>query len=142
VAGPRGTVAAYAPPEGHPDHLAARRAEVVLAATEYDAQTQWLSDQYEQAGMDVYVARLVAAERPGEPAITIATWTDGISSLLPEAQFISFTRDGTVAMHVPWQAVAEQVDLRPEPLLAPARYRVGGWPPSDVMEALRAHAVD
>jgi hypothetical protein len=31
--------------------------------------------------------------------------------------------------------------LRPEPLLTPVRYRVGGWPPPDVMAALLAQAV-
>jgi hypothetical protein len=142
LAGDRGVARPYAPPAGHPDALAARRAEVVLAATEYGAQTRWLADQYEQAGMDVFVAQLLAAARPGQPAITVATWTDGIVSLLPEAQFISFTRDGVSGPRVPWQAVADLVDLRPEPLLAPVRYRVGDWPAPDVMDALRAHATD
>ncbi len=141
VAAADGRVVPYVPVE-HADRVAARRAEVVLAATEYGAQTQWLGKQYQQAGIDVYVGRLLAVAKPGEPAITVATWTDGITSLLPEAQYISFAGNGTAGPRVPWRAVADRVGLEPEPLLAPVRYRVGGWPPPEVMEELRARAVD
>jgi hypothetical protein len=141
VATEDGRVVPYVPVE-HADRVAARRAEVLLAATEYGAQTQWLAKQYAQAGIDVYVGRLLAVAKPGEPAITVATWTDGITSLLPEAQYISFAGNGTAGPRVPWRAVADRVGLEPEPLLAPARYRVGGWPPPEVMEELRARAID
>ncbi len=137
----RGTVVPYAPPEGHPDFVAARRAEVVLAASEYGTQTQWLSEQYEKAGIEVFVAKLIAASRPGEPAITAATWTDGISTLLPRAQYIAFVRDNVAELRVPWEAVADLVGLQPEPLLSPARYRVDGWPPAEVIDALRQQAI-
>jgi hypothetical protein len=119
---------------------------VVLAMTEYGAQERWLSQEYEKAGMDLYVAPLQAAARPGAAAFAFATWTDSVTSLLPRAHFVAFARpprdgDDGVARLVPWRAVAELVDLRPEPLLTPARYRVGDWPPPDVMAALLARAV-
>ncbi|GAA2398987.1 hypothetical protein Cme02nite_07830 [Catellatospora methionotrophica] len=142
VADERGRVTAYAPPPGHPDHVPARRAAVVLAHNEYGAQTRWLSTQYAEHGIDVFVASLIAAARPDEPAITVTTWTDGITSLLPEADFISFVRDGEAWGRVPWRDVAKLVDLEPEPLLAPTRYRVTDWPPAETMSQLRAHAVD
>lgn len=142
VADERGRVTVYAPPPGHPDHVPARRAQVVLAHTEYGAQTRWLSAQYAEHGIDVFVASLIAAARPDEPAITVTTWTDGITSLLPEADFVSFVRDGEAWGRVPWREVARLVELTPEPLLAPARYQVGDWPAPAVMEQLRAHAVD
>jgi hypothetical protein len=142
VADDRGHAVPYAPPPDHPDHFAARRAEVVLAATEYDAQTRWLTKEYEQAGIEVSVAPLLAVARPGSPATTVAAWTDGVTSLLPEAQFISFARDEVPGPRIPWRAVATLLDLRPEPLLAPLRYRVEGWPPPDVMDRLFAHAVE
>jgi uncharacterized protein YtpQ (UPF0354 family) len=141
VVGDRGQVVPYSPVD-HDDRVAARRAEVILAATEYGAQTQWLAKQYEQAGIEVYVGRLLAVAKPGEAAVTVATWTDGITSLLPQAEFIAFAGNGIHGPRVPWRTVAELVDLEPEPLLAPVRYRVGGWPPPAVMEALRARAVD
>jgi hypothetical protein len=142
VAGDRGEVVPYAPPADHPDHLAARRAEALLAVNEYGAQTQWLTREFEQAGIDVSVGRLWAAAPPDTPAITVATWVDGITSLLPRAEFISFVRDGVHGPLVAWQTAAELVDLRPEPLLTPVRYRVGGWPAPEVMDALRARAVN
>jgi hypothetical protein len=142
TAGAHGRTVPYTPPPGHPDHLPARRAQVMLAHTEYDAQTRWLAAQYAEHDIDVFVAALAAGARPEEPAITVTTWTDGISSLLPEADFISFVRDGDVWGRVPWEAVARLVELTPEPLLAPTRYRVDGWPAPEIMAKLRVYAVD
>ncbi|WP_155373783.1 hypothetical protein [Catellatospora vulcania] len=142
VAGERGRVTVYAPPPGHPDHVPARRAQVVLAHTEYGAQTRWLASQYAEHDIDVFVAALIAAARPDEPAITVTTWTDGITSLLPEADFVAFVRDGETWGRVPWHEVARLAELTPVPLLAPTRYQVGGWPAPEVMAQLRAHAVD
>jgi hypothetical protein len=141
-AGTDGRVHPYEPPPGHPHETAARRAEAVLAANEYGAQTEWLAKEYAQAGIDVHVGRLLAMVPPGGPAETIATWVDGMESLLPAARIVTFVRDGEVAMRVPWRTVAEHVPLTPEPLLAPPRYRVGGWPAEPVMEALREHRID
>jgi hypothetical protein len=137
----------YTPPADHPDHLAARRSEVVLAMTEYGAQERWLSQEYQKAGMDdLHVAPLQAAARPGAAAFTFATWAESGTTLLPHAHYISFARPApgggeSLPGLVPWRAVAELVDLRPEPLLTPLRYRVDAWPPPDVMEALLAQAV-
>jgi hypothetical protein len=142
VANARGEVVPFVPAPDHPDHLAARRAQVVLAATEYGAQSRWLTQQYAAAGIDVFVGNLLAAAKEGSPAITVATWTDGITSLLPEAMYISFARGETSGPLIPWSTVAELVDLRPEPLLAPVRYQVGDWPPPDVMDKLLASAVE
>jgi hypothetical protein len=142
VVGDGDAVVPYAPPTGHPDHLPARRAEALLAVNEYGAQTQWLTREFAQAGIEVTVGRLLAAAPHDAPAVTVATWVDGITTLLPRAQFVSFVRGGVHGPLVPWHSAAELVDLRPEPLLAPVRYRVGDWPPPDVMDALRARAVD
>jgi uncharacterized protein YtpQ (UPF0354 family) len=138
----RGDVVPYVPEPDDPAYVIARRSEVLLAGAEYGAQTRWLTTQYASAGIDVFVGNLLGLERPGEPAFTVAAWTDGITSLLPAAHFISFTRGGVVEMRVPWQVVADQIDLRPEPLLTPLRYRVDSWPPAEVIEALRVHAAD
>jgi hypothetical protein len=138
VAGPDDRLMPYAPPPGHPHEIACRRAEAVLAASEYGAQTAWLTAQYAEGGLDVHVGELLAVAPPQGPAETIATWADGVTTLLPAARSIAFVRDGGVALRVPWPAVAAEVDLEPEPLLAPARYRVEGWPPPEVMDRLRS----
>jgi hypothetical protein len=144
VAAADGRVVAYQPPAGHPHHAATRRAAAVLAATEYTTQTEWLAEQYAEAGLDLHVGPLIAvAPAGGGPAQTIATWTDGVETLLPAADTIAFvTPAAGVVFRAPWPVVADHTGLRPEPLLSPVRYRVGGWPPADVMAALREHALD
>ncbi|GAA4942778.1 hypothetical protein [Actinoplanes utahensis] len=144
VAGPDGRAVPYTPPPGHPEHLAARRAAAVLALTEYANQTDWLAEQYTKAGVDVHVGNLVAIEPPGGgPAETVATWTDGVSSLLPRADSVAFARPGTgVEFRVPWHVAEEEAGLRPEPLLAPPRYRVESWPDAGVLAELRRRSLD
>lgn len=138
VAGPDGRTVPYSPPPGHPHEIAVRRAEAVLAASEYGTQTAWLTSQYREAGIDVHVGELLAVAPPTGPAQTVATWVDGVVTLLPVARSIVFARNGAVELQLPWSVVAREVDLQPEPLLAPARYRVEGWPPAEVMDRLRS----
>ncbi|MEV6300645.1 hypothetical protein AB0M02_14655 [Actinoplanes sp. NPDC051861] len=144
VAGPAGPAVPYSPPPGHPHHHAARRADAVLALTEYSNQTDWLAEQYAKAGVDVHVGRLIAVEPPdGGPAETIATWVEGASTLLPRADSVAFARVGAgVEFRVPWHIVEEHAGLRPEPILAPARYRVDDWPPPIVLDTLRTYEID
>ncbi|HEY0535400.1 MAG TPA: hypothetical protein VGD29_27755 [Actinoplanes sp.] len=137
VAGRDGRTVPYSPPPGHPHEIPVRRAEAILAASEYGAQTAWLAGQYLQAGIDVHVGELLAVAPANGPAETVATWVDGIATLLPAARSIVFARNGAVELQVPWSAVAQEIDLEPEPLLAPPRYRVEGWPAPDVMDRLR-----
>jgi hypothetical protein len=143
AAGDNGRVVPYVTTVDGRDRFAVRQAEVQLALAEYGAQTSWLRRQYVEAGVDVFVASLVAASKPDEPPFTVASWTDGVTSLLPEAQYISFVRNGSSGLLlVPWAAVASVLDLEPEPLLSPVRYRVGDWPAPDIMDRLRARALD
>lgn len=144
VAGTDGRPVPYAPPPGHPHHVPARRADAVLALTEYSNQTEWLAGQYAKAGVETHVGSLVAIEPPGGgPAETIATWTEGVSTLLPRADTVAFARTGSgVDFRVPWRVAEQRAGLVPEPLLAPARYLVDSWPPAPVLAALREHALD
>jgi len=140
VAGADGRTIPYAPPPGHPHEIPVRRAEAILAASEYGAQTAWLTSQYKEAGIDVHVGELLAVAPPSGPAETVATWVDGVATLLPAARSIVFARGGSVEFQLPWSVVAEEVGLQPEPLLAPPRYRVDGWPSPEVMSILRGKA--
>ncbi|MEU4691459.1 hypothetical protein [Actinoplanes sp. NPDC023714] len=139
VSGAGGAAVPYTPPAGHVHFLPARRAEAVLALTEYSNQTDWLTEQYEKAGVDVHVGKLIAVEPPdGGPAETIATWVAGVSTLLPRADSVAFARpESGVEFRAPWRLVEEQAGLSPEPLLAPARYRVEDWPAAAVLSSLR-----
>ena len=134
----------YAPPPGHPHRSAARRAAAMLAVIEYSGQTDWLTRQYRENGVDVHVGSLLAVEPDdGGPAQTVASWIAGVESLLPVADAIAFVHpEHGVAFRAPWPAVAELVGLRPEPLLAPARVRVTDWPPPAILAELRRHSLD
>ncbi|MEV0898490.1 hypothetical protein [Actinoplanes sp. NPDC049802] len=144
VAGPDGRSVPYTPPPGHPHHLPARRADAVLALTEYSNQTDWLAEQYTKAGVDVHVGSLLAVEPPdGGPVETVATWTEGVSTLLPRADTVAFARPGAgIDFRVPWRIAEEHAGLCPEPLFAPVRYRVETWPSADVLDGLRLHSLD
>ncbi len=139
-----GRVVPYNPPPGHPHHAVTRRANAVLAATEYTTQTEWLSGQYAENGIDLHVGALLAvAPADGGPAQTIATWTEGVETLLPAADTVAFVRADTgMEFRAPWPVVAEHAGLTPEPLLSPARYRVAAWPSAEVLAELRRHALD
>ncbi|MEV6350181.1 hypothetical protein [Actinoplanes sp. NPDC051851] len=138
IAGEDGRTTAYAPPVGHPHHVPARRAATLLALTEYHGQTNWLSEQYAQAGVEVHVGGLLAAEPPGGPPETIAVWTAGVSTLLPRADSVAFVdpEEGP-QFRASWDAVAVLAGLEPEPLLSPSRYRVDDWPSPEVVAELR-----
>ena len=144
LAVPGGSASPYAPPPGHPHHPRTRRAAAVLAATEYAGQTAWLTEQYAKGGIDVHVGRLIAVEPDnGGPAETVATWSAGTASLLPQAQSVVFVRDEEgVEFRAGWTDVVTLAGLQPEPLLSPTRYRVDDWPAPEVVEALRARRLD
>jgi hypothetical protein len=142
VADNDGEVVPYAPPAGHLDHIPATRASAILAASEYADQQRWLAQQYEQARIPMFVATLGVFANDGGAPRTRTAWTDGIPQLLPKSDIISFTRDRSLWGHVCWDDVAAAVDLRPEPLVLPARYRVDDWPPPEILERLRANALN
>jgi hypothetical protein len=139
--GADGRLVPYLGPEGHPVREAARRAEVIMSADEYGAQTELLSEQYEADGVDIFVAKVLVAEPQGGPIISATTWSQGIESLIPRAEYIVFVDSGQTPVRVRWDDVAAEVLLLPEDGFEPPRFRVGHWPAPDVMDRLRARAV-
>jgi hypothetical protein len=124
-----------------------RRAEALLAAAEYAAQREVLEAQHEKDGTDIYVASLRVMERQDKSVFTVATWTDEVPTLLPQADVISFVKlaaDGraTEIFEVPWLAVAVEVGPLALEGLDPVRYRVTTWPAPEVMDRLRTRAVE
>ena len=137
-----GTVIPYAVPSDHPLSGPVSRAAAILAADEYTAQGRWLDAEHKRDGIDVYVATLMAAGRPDGSVFTVATWSRGLDTLLPEAQYVAMGERGQQPFIVPWSTVTREVDLEPVPDLDPVRYRLRGWPPEAVVERLRAAAVN
>jgi hypothetical protein len=129
-----GNVVLYALPEEHPGHAAAKHAAVLLAMSAYGPQTEYLRGV---AGPDdPFPAALKGFRSPDGTEVTAATWTDGIESLLPEADFVLFPKEGEDLLMVPWAVVDDEVGLTPADDYHPARYRVGAWPAEDVLERM------
>ncbi|MFL6074551.1 MAG: hypothetical protein ACJ73S_14245 [Mycobacteriales bacterium] len=133
-----GRVVPYAAPVGHPVGAAVHRAEVVLAATEYAAQGEELNKRHQNEGADIFVANLLAAGRDDGSLFTVASWADGVETLLPEADFVAFPGEDT--FYAGWDEVARTAGLEPVDGLYPPRYHVRGWPPAAVVDQLRALA--
>jgi hypothetical protein len=132
-----GRVLPYRVPGDHPLAAIVNRAEVMLAATEYTAQGDWLDD----AEPESYVAGLLVGTRPDGSVFTVASWGEDVDTLLPEAQYVGFSgADGAPPFLVPWKTVAREANLLPVVGLDPPRYRVTGWPAPAVLERLRARA--
>jgi len=74
----------------------------------------------------------------------VAVWTEGVDSLLPEADLVGFVaaEGGADTFTVPWSVVAGEVALAAVDGLNPVRYRVTAWPEPAVMDRLRARAVE
>ncbi|GAA0743225.1 hypothetical protein Drose_10910 [Dactylosporangium roseum] len=129
-----GAVVPYSVPVDHPLFPAVHRAEVLLASNEYAAQAAHLET-------DAFVAKLMVAEGRGR-IFSVAGWAEGVDTLLPRADYVSFPSGGADPFLVAWDDVAREVDLEPEPDLAPERYRLRSWPHPGVVERLRRRATD
>ena len=78
-----------------------------------------------------------------ETFFTVAAWTDGTESLLPRADYESALGEDDEMFLLPFDdAIEEELELAPEPILYPARYRVGSWPDAPVMDRLRSRAAN
>jgi hypothetical protein len=112
VSDEHGHTVPYAAPEGHPMHGCVRRAEAVLAVTEYSRQAHRLAG-------DALELRLVGSD--GKGWRTRAIWARDEPALLPLADEVLI--GGTVT---PWAQV--QSALTPVPDLVPPRWRAARWP--------------
>jgi hypothetical protein len=136
-----GAVVPYPFTPGHPLAVPLSRAAAILAADAYDAQADWLGAEHERDGLDIYVDRLLVVGRPDGSVFTVASWTRGVDTMLPEAQYVGVNSPGEAPFFVPWSTVTEAIDLTPVPDLDPVRYRLAEWPPERVVDRLRAAAV-
>ncbi|MFC5008364.1 hypothetical protein ACFPIJ_62465 [Dactylosporangium cerinum] len=128
-----GAVVPYEAPPGHPLHAVVHRSEVLMAAAEYGTQAAHLGPDTDT---DPFAATFTVAERPDRSVFSVATWTEGVDTLLPRADYVSFG-----SFLVTWDTLTREVDLDPAPGLAPERFRLRGWPHPGVVARLRAAAV-
>jgi len=135
-----GNVVLYQPAKDHPAHAAVQHARILLAMDAYGPQTEYLRGV---AGPDdPFPAALKGFRGPEGTEITAASWADDDTSLLPEADVVAFPKRNEEMLMIPWAVVAEEAGLIPAEGYHPPRYRVGGWPATDVMERMAKLAAE
>ncbi|MFE3059779.1 hypothetical protein [Nocardia sp. NPDC059239] len=121
----------------HPVYGLIRRAQAQLAVAAYHAQTERLRAEAEREGA---IMELLHVRAPDGSEYTMTSWTDGVTNLLPAADFICFvTGDGDV-FRVAWEDVSGLVALELAAEYDPPRYRVHDHPPAEIMNRLRTLA--
>jgi hypothetical protein len=111
------------------------KAGLLLAAAEYESQGRVL------AGSETaFAAKLILAEG-SDRVFTVASWADGVDTLLPRAEYIAFSGETGEPFLATWDSVLTEVALVPVQGLQPERYRARAWPAADAMARLRATAV-
>jgi hypothetical protein len=117
---------------------------VLLASTEYQAQQQSLQQKY---GDDLFVASYRGVQLEGGELLSYTTWTEGVASLLPQADQIAFVIDpggaAPRAFRVPWRLAAARVGdcLVLEPGIDPPRWRTARWPAPAILAELEGDAL-
>jgi hypothetical protein len=141
----RGAVVPYVAQPGTPLAGVVHRAEVLLASSEYGGQKQTLESRFERDLIDIFVASVMVVQRPDSSVCSVAVWAPDVDTLLPRTDVIAFQssteRDGSPPLTIPFDVVAREAALVPEPEYAPPRYRVTAWPAQSVMDRLRPYAV-
>ncbi|GAB2561078.1 DUF1444 domain-containing protein [Nocardia heshunensis] len=124
------------------DHLAwkeIRSAEATLTAHAYGGQCENLRADSDAGLIEEFAAEIVHFRRKDGIESTLATWTDGVPTLLPRAHNVSMTNIETETVFpVPWEVLTDALDLKPEEGIYPDRYRVEFHPDAEVMDRLRS----
>lgn len=122
-----------------------RLAHVRFAMGEYTAQKEALDKAHEASGEDLFVANLSAlARKKDERPITWCVWAHEVDALLPRADVVAVSPEPKTFFMVPWAQVERLAPgcLTPDPSLWPPRFRTTAWPSPEVLERLRAVAID
>jgi uncharacterized protein YtpQ (UPF0354 family) len=114
-------------------------------AIDYSQQQGLLNDIHNLEEIDIFVASYKIFEREDGSAYSTSIWSNGIDSLLPQAENIAFLVDleGKDNFLVPWEAAMSVIGslLEQEPGLMPVRYRVREFPDAEQLVRLRKLAV-
>ena len=107
----------------------------VALQEDYAEQKQLLEQLHQKQGVDVFVASYMLYKGEDERMFSVASWTEGVDTLLPQADRVSFVvmDEAGQPQHagiVSWEqveAVAGHL-MQVEPDSYPVRYRVAGFP--------------
>ena len=123
----------------HPLRDLALRARTCATVRQYGEQAAFLKQLYQVELIDVFVAETMNFDA-GHGKRTGAVWGEGITTDLPEVDYICFVNNQTRFI-VPFPVVVDVVGIQPFAGYFPPRYRVSGWPGPKLMDALRFHAL-
>ena len=86
-------------------------------------------DRVEQDGIDVFVGSPIPAARQDDSLFTVAVWTDGVDSLLPEADFVGFVAadGGADTFTLPWACAIDAMSDIPIPTRHAADFMTVIW---------------
>ncbi|MFG6432201.1 hypothetical protein [Roseateles sp. LYH14W] len=139
----QGTTWARLEPSGE---VAARQAHMFVRsqAEDYEGQRQVLEGQHEAQNIDLFVASCTLMQKQGGPLTSYSVWSEGVDTLLPQAEsIVMLYRDGEETWHtrLAWATVQQHFgQLMERTDLVPVRYRVRQFPDRVALQALAASA--
>lgn len=128
----------WMPDAKHPLYDDFRMIRVQSSGQDYSEQKELLDRLHETTGEDVFVASYsVMQQRDIGYRLSYCVWTQGVVSLLPQAERIVLGGEGQAPVMAPWEKVVEIVGDMMTPLgIYPERYRVEGFPTADQLAAM------
>jgi hypothetical protein len=136
-----GDIAPWVPPAGHPCTNAAEEAQRTLGGVEYTYQEAVLTELFDRAGENVYVAQYGVVREPDGTTWSWSAWVRQFHvNLLPRTDFVVLgDSDTSEWIKVRWEdiEVVAPGALVEEPGYYPPRWRGGHWPPESVVQGLR-----
>ena len=113
-------------------------------ALDYKQQKEALDEIHKTQGIDIFVASCLVFERKDKSGYSACVWTNGVESLLPRAEYISFLidKDAKDFITLPWETAFPIVEdlMKSEPGILPERYKVQSFPDQARLTRLREAA--
>lgn len=116
---------------------------VKMRKSVYDQQKNILDEANQAAGQDIFVASFMAYKKT-DAFLSMATWSKGVNTWLPQTEFIVFMdTDGQAPIGViPWDVAIQYAGelMSPVPDIVPVRYLVKGFPDEETLQVMTAEA--
>lgn len=133
----------WMPSRGHQLFDRFRILELKYLYQEYAQQKEMLDKLYQNQGIDRFVASFSAAsDNDGENLFSYSVWSEGVETLLPQAEKVMFFRPGEgeakqIVASVPWHRVEKVLGhLMSDVDLYPKRYLVNEFPTAEELGQL------
>jgi hypothetical protein len=138
----------YAVEESFPDLQAFRELRLTEMAQYYAEQKREIDRRHERERTDIFVAEAsLATEKHGKRLFSYAVWSQGVDTLLPEAEFVIFYGEmngkSRTLLPVPWPVATERCVSLLEPTDDwPPRWRARRFPDPTLLAELEKERVE